>query len=66
MILTSLCGAIGLLFRGLLEAKNAAIAREQELTNKLLPAVENNTRTLERLVEVIQGEQNRSNPRRNG
>lgn len=56
-LLSGLCLAIGILFRALLGAKDAQIKREQELTNKLLPAVEENTRTLQRLVEVMQAYQ---------
>lgn len=62
-LLSTLCGAIGVLFWALIASKNgqiqqatdagkAQVIREQELTNKLLPAVEENTRTLGRLVEL--------------
>lgn len=57
-MVTSLVGVlgtvIGTLFWQLLSAKDRAISREQELTNKLLPAVEENTRTLQRMVDLIQ------------
>jgi hypothetical protein len=56
LLLTSLSSVIGVLFWQLLGAKDRAILREQELTNKLLPAVEENTRTLQRLVELLQEE----------
>ena len=53
-ILGGMCAAIGLLFHQLIASKNEQIEREQELTNKLLPAVEEGNRTLQRLVELIQ------------
>lgn len=56
-LLTSLVTAIGILFRALLKAKDDQIKREQDLTGKLLPAMENNTKTLERVLEIIQIEQ---------
>lgn len=79
-ILGAMATAIGFLFRAYDGSQKAQIKREQELTNKLLPAVENNTRTLERLVEVFQAsqktlerlvemlqvEQSKPNPRRGG
>lgn len=63
-ILGALATTIGVLFRALLSAKDAQIKREQELTNKLLPATEENTRTLQRLVEVMQQDQKTPLPRR--
>jgi hypothetical protein len=72
--ITALLGAlgttIGFLFRAYDGSQKAAITREQELTNKLLPAVEENTRTLQRLVEVFQAQADlpqptsRTSPRR--
>lgn len=62
----ALATTIGVLFRALLGAKESQIKREQDLTNKLLPAVEENTRTLQRLVEVWQAEQLTVPKRRSG
>lgn len=53
-LLGGLVAAIGVLFFQLIASKNEQIKREQELTNKLLPAVEEGNRTLQRLVEAIQ------------
>lgn len=53
-VLLSLTGAIGILFRALLASKNAAIQREQELTDKLLPTVEEIARTQRQLLEGLQ------------
>lgn len=68
-ILGALCTTVGFLFRAYDGSQKAAITREQELTNKLLPAVEENTRTLQRLVEVFQADHpaaptTRTGPRR--
>lgn len=53
--LLSVCaGAITALFAALIAAKNAQIVREQELTNKLLPAVQEISQVVLRLAEVLQ------------
>jgi hypothetical protein len=52
-LLGGLVAAIGVLFFQLISSKNSQINREQELTNRLLPAVEEGNRTLQRLVELI-------------
>ena len=46
-VLLSLTGAIGILFRALIVSKDKAIAREQELTDKLLPATQDTTRAVQ-------------------
>jgi hypothetical protein len=64
-LLAGLCTAIGVLYLSsrareskltddLIASKNAQIEREKELTNKLLPAVEEGNRILQRLMEQVQ------------
>lgn len=64
-LLAALCGALGVVWRqsqsrereltdAIIRGKDSQILREQELTNKLLPAVEENTRTLQRVAELMQ------------
>ena len=62
-LLAALSGAIGILFRALLSAKNEQIERERGLTDKLLPAVEANTSTLQQLVNVLARNQERERDR---
>ncbi len=52
-LLGCLAGAVGLLFSQLISSKNEQIRREQDLTNKLLPSVEEGNRLLQRLVEAL-------------
>lgn len=53
-LLLSLTSAIGVLFWALIGSLRDRVAREKELTDRLVPAVEENTRTLTRLLEAIQ------------
>jgi len=48
-----MAGAVGALFWALIASKNEQIKREKELTDKLLPSTEDNTRSLTQLMELM-------------